>query len=169
MLRRVTIFISLLTIGVILFASQTYAASNTFSVYGHVQYDNGSSIPGTTIRMINPMQNTTGVFVYNAPTVQSTLTDNNGNFQFINVTSNYSVLGLVIEYPSSPPTNPPYIYLSSDGVNINTSGIQYVNITRKPVYAPNPELNDATPSPNTQITIIIFGLVGLFIIRQNKK
>ena len=167
MLRRVTIFISLLTIGVILFTSQTYAASHTFSVYGHVRYDDGSSIPGTTIRLIGPISNTTPIFSYMVPAIQSTVTDSQGDFQFVNVTTNYSILGLDLEYPAAHPADPQYVYVGSEIDPVNTSGIQYVNITR--ISAPNPELPSASSMVGISISIIIFGLVGLFIIRQNKK
>jgi hypothetical protein len=157
-----------------------FAAPHTFFVYGHVQYDNGSSIPGTTIRLLEPVNNTPpiveGSFSYVEPAVQSTVTDNNGNFQFINVTTNYSTLGLDLEYPPAHPANPQLVYIASDIVPVNTSGVQHINITRWSTQNPEPNsiyplqnLNDDTPSQAALITIIIFGLVGLFIIRQKKK
>jgi hypothetical protein len=181
MLKQIAIFTSLIAIGIILSSSMTFAASHTFSIYGHTQYDNGSSIPDTTIRLIEPINNTRPItewsFSYMMPAINSTVTDNNGNFQFINVTTNYSTLCLDIQYPAAQPTNPQLVYVGRDKVLVNTSGIQYINITRWSTQNPDlplspfsrPLLPPSSSMVGTSLTTIIFGLVGLFIIQQNKK
>ena len=57
MISRITIFISFILLGIVVLSVQAYAVNTTFSVYGHVQYDNGTAIPGTTIRLIEPIMN----------------------------------------------------------------------------------------------------------------
>ena len=164
---------------------------HTFSVYGHVQYDNGSSISGTTIRLIEPVNNTPpiveGSFSYMVPAIQSTITDNNGDFRFINVTTNYSTLGLDVEYPAAHPANPQEVYVGRDKVPVNTSGVQYVNITRWATQnsdLPLSPLSNAAPTtylpplspPSERIPIIIgvgavclFGLFCLYKALYHKK
>ena len=161
MIRRISIFISVISLGIIILSFQAYAAPYTFSLYGHVQDENGAQIPGTTIKIIEPIRNVTPMFGYNEPSVQSIVTDSQGNFQFDNITTNYSICGIYVVYPANQhPANPQYVYTADEIDTVNTSGIQYVNITR--LAAPNPELT-SLPSPSSGIatshTFSVYGTV----------
>ena len=89
MLRRLALVIFIITIGCVLFSFPAYASNHTFSVYGTIQDDDGTPIPGTTIKLLEPVNNS---FSSEDPGIQSTVTDSKGNFQFINVTSEADTL-----------------------------------------------------------------------------
>lgn len=164
MKSRIAIFISFIFLGIIVLSFHAYAVNNTFSVYGHIQYENGTSIPGTIIRLIEPIMNTQPWFGYNEPAIQSAVTDSKGDFQFVNITTNYGICGLDIEYPANQhPANPQYAFPQSEIDNVNTTGIQYVNITRVAAPIPeNPELPSSSSSSSGIYIIIGLGAVCLF-------
>ena len=137
MLSRITIFTSFIAIVIILLSSfMAFATANTFSVYGSIQEQDGTPVPNATLKLIEPIDDTYSTY---GPSIRSTVTDSNGDFQFINVTTNVSECGITIFYPDKRD--------------------EYVNITRIAG-------SDATPSSSTSLTIFIFGLVGLFVIRR---
>lgn len=156
MIRQLALVIFIITIGCVLFSFPAYASNHTFSVYGTILDDDGTPIPGTTIRLIESVNNS---FNPNDPGIQSTVTDSKGNFQFVNVTSESDTCGITIWYPDHkqyfPPGNTFRLFPASD--------IQYVNVTRIKVES------DATPPPSPAplapsdvfFAILLAGLVGL--------
>lgn len=153
MLSRITIFTSFIAIVIILLSSfMAFATANTFSVYGSIQEQDGTPVPNATLKLIEPIDDTYSTY---GPSIRSTVTDSNGDFQFINVTTNVSECGITIFYPDKRDDINPGNYFRL----VNASGVQYVNITRIAG-------SDATPSSSTSLTIFIFGLVGLFVIRR---
>lgn len=168
MLWRIAFLIFFIVLGIIILSSQTYAAPHTFSVYGHVQYDNDTSIRGTAVRLYEPIDNTSR-FNLSMPAIQSTVTDNNGNYQLINITTNYSICGLCVYFPVNWQYAMPLFFQK-----VNTSGIQYINITDVP--PPNPELTSYTSSEGNDVIIwlglgvvCLFGLFCLYKALHHKK
>jgi hypothetical protein len=97
--------------------------NHTFSVYGTVLEDNGTPISGATIGLLEPVGNS---YDPNGPWVQSTITDDRGNFQFANITTGSETCDIVIRYPDQKQYFPP----GNSFRLIQTSGTQYVNVTR---------------------------------------
>jgi hypothetical protein len=161
MISRTAIFIAFISLGIIVLSVQAYALNNTFSVYGTILEDNGTPITGAAIKLIEPDYYNSNSFSYNGPVIRSTITDSNGNFEFINVTSNYSTCGITISYPDYRSDINPGNYFR----NVNTSGIQYVNITRR-------RGGDATPAPSIMANVFVIIAIMLacsFKINQKKK
>ena len=96
MLRRLALVIFIISIGCVLFSFPAYASNHTFSVYGSIQDEDGTPIPGTTIKLLEPVNN---VSSSEDPGIQSTVTDGKGYFQFINVTTEVDTCMIAITYP----------------------------------------------------------------------
>ena len=161
MIRRIAIFIAFISLGIIVLSFQAYALNNTFSVYGTVLEDNGTPINDATIKLIEPEYLGDNSFNLNGPAFHSTVTDSKGNFEFVNVTTNYSICEVTISYPDHRNDFNPGNYFR----NVNTSGIQYVNITRI-------RGSDATPSPSIMANVFVIIAIMLacsYIQKQKKK
>ena len=130
-----------------------FSPTHTFSVYGHVKYSNGTSIRGATVGLLESYNKV--MMTMTTPAVQSTVTDNNGNFQFTNVTTNYSICGILVNLPVDSQYQNPY-YFSY----VNNTGMSYINMTDVPL--PNPELTVYPPEGNTVIIVLGLGVVCLF-------
>jgi hypothetical protein len=133
-------------------------ANHTFSIYGMVTEDDGTPIPGTTIRLIEAKGN---VLNHSDPGIQSTITDSEGCFQFVNVTSGAENCAITIWYPDGKQYFPP----ENSFRDVHTSGVQYVNVTRIRAYdyTPTPALSSAN---GALFVIAIFGLVCLLKKRR---
>lgn len=161
MIRRLAIFISVIALGFIVVSFQAYAVNNTFSVYGTVHEDNGTPITGATIKLIEPEYFGNNSYSFNGPALHSTVTDSKGSFQFVNVTTNASICEITISYPDNRPDFDPGNYFRP----VNTSGIQYINITRI-------RGGDATPAPSIMANVLVIIAVMLacsFKINHKKK
>ena len=121
--RFLTLIALICSAGILLFSLPAYASNHTFSVYGIVMEDDGTPIPGTTIRLLEPVNNS---FSSQDPGIQSTVTDVAGKFQFVNVSTTSDTCGVTIWYPDHkqyfPPGNSFRIF--------DASGVQYINVTR---------------------------------------
>lgn len=161
MISRIAIFIAFISIGIIIVSFQACASNNTFSVYGTVLEDNGTPINGATINLIEPEYFGNNSFSFDGPAFHSTVTDSKGNFQFVNVTTNYSICEITISYPDNRPDFNPGNYFRE----VNTSGIQYVNITRI-------RGSDVPPSPSIMANVFVIIAIMLacsYKINQKKK
>ena len=139
-----------------------FPVPHTFSVYGHVKYDNGTSIRGATVGLFEPIDNTS-MFNNSIPAIQSTVTDNSGNFQFSNVTTDHVLCGICVNLPVTRQYPMPIYFLT-----VNTTGVHSINITDAP--PPNPELT-SYPSEDGNTVIIVLGLgavclFGLFCLYE---
>ena len=103
MISRIAIFIGFISLGIIVLSFQAYALNNTFSVYGTILEDNGTPITGATIKLIEPNYIGNDSYSFNRLAFHSTVTDSQGNFQFVNVTTNYSICEITISYPDHRP------------------------------------------------------------------
>lgn len=161
MISRKTIFISIIFLCIIILSSQAYALNSTFSIYGNIQEDNSTPIAGAMIKLMEPRYIGNNSDTFDGPALHSTVTDSKGNFQFVNATTNYSTCEITISYPDNRPDFNPGNYFRE----VNTSGIQYVNITRI-------RGGDATPAPSIMANILVIIAVLLacsVIIKQKKK
>lgn len=152
MLRPLVLVIFIISIGCVLSSFPAYASNHTFSVYGTVQDDDGTPIPGTTIRLLEPVNNS---FNSEDPGIQTTVTDSKGNFQFINVTSESDTCAITIWYPD----HKQYFPSGNSFRPFEASGVQYVNVTRIRIES------DAPPTPSSAtdafFVLAVLGLVGL--------
>jgi hypothetical protein len=129
-----------------------FPVAHTFSVYGHVKFDNGTSIGGATVELYEPIDNTS-MFNLSIPAIRSTVTDSSGNFQFTNVTTEHVLCGINVNLPVNEQYQMPLYFLT-----VNTTGVQHINITDSPL--PNPEL---TSYPSQDSNAIVIGL-GLGVV-----
>ncbi len=144
-----------------------YASNHTFSVYGSIHDEDGTPIPGTTIRLLEPVNNS---FNSEDPGIQSTVTDSKGNFQFINVTTEADTCGITITYPDHMQYFPP----GNSFRSFPASDIQIVNVTRSKVercYALSAVIavaiaNTRPWSPSDAIFAIL--LAGLVCLMQKR-
>ena len=144
--------LSILLIGTFLMSYSAYATSNTFSVYGTVDEQNGTPIPGTTIKLLEPVNNS-----YTTRELSSTTTDSEGHFQFVNITTEAEMCEITIWYPDGKQYFPP----GNSFRSVSTTGVQNVNITRIPLES------DATPGFGTVLTLV--GLIVVAMIIRGQK
>ena len=132
--------------------SYSTGMSNTFSVYGTVDEQNGTPILGTTIKLLERVNNS-----YTTNELASTITDSEGHFQFVNITTEAEVCEITIWYPDGKQYFPP----GNSFRSVSTSGVQYVNVTRIPLES------DATPGFEIQLTLV--GLIIVVMITRDQK
>ncbi len=137
---------------IILLPFNVYAKSNTFSVYGTVNEQNGTPIPGTTIKLIEQVNNS-----HTTNELSSTITDSEGRFQFVNMTTEADVCTVTISYPDRKQYFPP----GNSFRSVSASGVQNINITRIPIES------DATPGFGTMLTLV--GLIVVVMIIRDRK
>jgi len=160
--RSLALIILLLSAGILVFSLPAYASNHTFSVYGVVLDDDGTPIPGTTIRLVEPVN---GTFSQQDPGILSTVTDAEGKFQFVNVTAGSDTCGITIWYPDHKQYFPP----GNSFRPFEASGIQYVNVTRIRVEsdAPPPVVQGVTPASMSSVFAAIF-LAGLICFLRDR-
>jgi hypothetical protein len=165
MLRRLALVIFIISIGCVICSFPAYASNHTFSVYGTIQDDDGTPIPGTTIKLreINTSLSSGG------PEIMSTVTDSKGNFQFINITSESDTCAIDITYPD----HMQYFYPGNSFRTFPASDIQIVNVTRNkasdatPSPSPSPSPSPAPVSPSDALFAIL--IAGLVILLQKRQ
>lgn len=149
--KLIAILLILLCIGFIP-AMNAHAANNTFSVYGTVTEDDGTPIPGTTITLSNPELPNYHWLTYNLngsvfatypdgnggtryvnvteerdkSLIGTTVTDENGDFEFVKVTTDAEYCTLRMYYPDHKQYFPP----GNSFRTVGTTGTQYVNVSR---------------------------------------
>ncbi|CAJ35782.1 carboxypeptidase-like regulatory domain-containing protein [Methanocella arvoryzae] len=155
--RIIVITFSLLGIAALL--NNVAAMNNTFSIYGTVTEQNGTPIPGTNIRLI---ESSGGPISFDDPGFQSTVTDDQGRFSFVNVSTEADSCWITIHYPDHKQYFPPGKSLMS----VPASGEQYVNITRIAVESDAPPGYNAAPGFEAMVAMICMIFICIF---RNKK
>ncbi len=116
-----------------------YADEYLFTVHGVVHEQNGTPIQGANVKIYDMRQ----IFLGSA------MTDSNGSFSLINVSSTTEECSARITYPDDNS----YITPSNYYVTFPATGVQFVNITRY-------KYHDYRPSPSSPLPIPENGLMA---------
>ncbi|WP_424357844.1 carboxypeptidase-like regulatory domain-containing protein [Methanocella sp. MCL-LM] len=153
------VILSFLLLGIATLPYSAVAINNTFSIYGTVTEQNGTPIPGTSIRLI---ESSGGPISFDGPGFQSTVTDDQGRFTFVNVTIEADRCWITIHYPDHKQYFPPGNSMTS----VPASGVQYVNVTRIPIESDAPPGYDTAHGFEAILAMIC---IILICIVRNKK
>ena len=153
MKTRSFILICLIIIAAVGFSYSASASGNPFSISGTVFDYNGTPVQGATVTLLSPSNNGNNIADQE---IASTITDDNGKFQFINVTTESDTCKIKVMYTVGVP-----LYEQPSYRSLPASGTQYIDVRRAPV-------SDATPSPSPSSNIIVILIVGIFIVLCHK-